>query len=76
MTCVDYCIVYCHQSLMQAVLEYNGGSDGNELLTVALRPHMIFGPRDHQLLPTVVNAAKAGKMKFIMGYGCNAGHYE
>ena len=49
----------------QMVLEFNGGS---ELLTVAIRPHGIFGPRDPQTVPTVVSAAKAGKMKFIIGY--------
>lgn len=49
------------------VLEYNGGTEGRELLTVAIRPHGIFGPRDPQMVPTVVSAAKAGKMKFMIG---------
>lgn len=53
--------------LLQMVLGYNGGKEGRELLTVAVRPHGIFGPRDPQMVPTVVSAAKAGKMKFIIG---------
>ena len=53
---------------LQLVLESNGGSNGREILTVAVRPHGIFGPRDPQMVPTVVSAARAGKMKFIIGY--------
>ena len=41
----------------QAVLAANG-IDG--LNTVALRPHLIFGPRDPDLLPRVVQRAAAG----------------
>ena len=52
---------------MQLVLEASGDSGGQELLTVAIRPHGIFGPRDPQLVPTIVSTARAGKMKFIIG---------
>ena len=31
-----------------------------DLLTVALRPHLIFGPRDRHLLPAVLRTAKKG----------------
>lgn len=48
----------------QLVLEYN---DPGGILTIAVRPHGIFGPRDPQMLPTVVSAAQAGKMKYIIG---------
>ncbi|CAB1337691.1 unnamed protein product [Coregonus sp. 'balchen'] len=41
------------------------------LLTVAIRPHGIFGPRDPQLVPILVDTARRGKMKFIIGDGCN-----
>ncbi|XP_065181082.1 sterol-4-alpha-carboxylate 3-dehydrogenase, decarboxylating-like [Sycon ciliatum] len=41
------------------------------LLTAAIRPHGIFGPNDRQLLPTLVDKARAGKMKFIIGNGEN-----
>ncbi|KAG7241900.1 hypothetical protein INR49_024870 [Caranx melampygus] len=40
-------------------------------LTVAIRPHGIFGPRDPQLVPILVDTARRGKMKFIIGDGSN-----
>lgn len=43
------------------VLTANGGS----LSTVAIRPHLIFGPGDMNLVPRVVDAAKNGKLKII-----------
>mgnify|MGYP002623634803 FL=1 len=51
----------------QAVLAANG-IDG--LNTVALRPHLIFGPRDPHLLPRVVQRAAAGKLRRV-GDGTN-----
>lgn len=42
-------------------------SDGNTLLTVAIRPHGIFGPGDPHMLPTLVEMAKQGKSKYIIG---------
>jgi nucleoside-diphosphate-sugar epimerase len=38
--------------------------------TMALRPHLIFGPGDQNLIPRVVEAAKKGKIK-IVGTGKN-----
>ena len=52
---------------MQYVLASSQSSSGPQLLTVAIRPHGIFGPRDPQCIPTIAEAAKAGKMKFIIG---------
>lgn len=46
-------------------------SRGPVLMTVAIRPHGIFGPHDRQNIPVVLNAAKNGKMKFIIGDGKN-----
>jgi nucleoside-diphosphate-sugar epimerase len=43
------------------VMMANGGS----LSTVAIRPHLIFGPGDLNLVPRVVEAAKKGKLKII-----------
>lgn len=40
------------------------------LSTVALRPHLIFGPGDLNLVPRVVEAASAGRLK-IVGDGEN-----
>jgi len=51
----------------QAVLAANGTGG---LCTVALRPHLIFGPRDPHLLPRVVQRAAAGKLRRV-GDGTN-----
>ena len=37
------------------------------LATVALRPRLIWGPGDTQLLPRLVERAKAGRLRFIGG---------
>lgn len=50
------------------ILEANGL---NGLATCALRPSGIFGEYDPLLVPTAVEKAKAGKMKFIVGSGEN-----
>ena len=44
-----------------------GETEDGDFLTVAIRPHGIFGPRDPQCIPTMVQAGRAGKMKFIIG---------
>lgn len=41
-----------------------------DLLTVSLRPHIIFGPRDTQIVPRLVDRARAGKLVQI-GNGTN-----
>jgi nucleoside-diphosphate-sugar epimerase len=38
-----------------------------QLATVALRPRLIWGPGDTQLLPRLVERAKAGRLRFIAG---------
>lgn len=38
--------------------------------TVALRPHLIFGPGDQNLIPRLIDSAKKGKLK-IVGDGQN-----
>lgn len=40
------------------------------LLTTALRPHLIWGPRDPHLIPRVIARAKAGRLKRV-GDGTN-----
>lgn len=52
-------------SLLQAVLDANDPE--RNFLTIAIRPHGIFGPRDPQLVPILVDAARNGKMKFMIG---------
>ncbi len=46
----------------QAVLAANGTSG---LKTVALRPHLIWGPRDNHLLPRLVQRARSGRLRQI-----------
>jgi len=51
------------------VLAANGR--GGTLATCALRPSAIFGEGDNILVPTLVERAKKGKMKYIVGKGEN-----
>jgi nucleoside-diphosphate-sugar epimerase len=46
--------------------------DGNDeqLATISIRPHLIFGPGDQNLFPRVVKSARDGKLK-IVGDGDN-----
>ena len=46
----------------QAVLAANG-RDG--LLTCALRPHLIWGPRDRHLIPRLLDRARRGKLRQV-----------
>ncbi|XP_027464068.1 sterol-4-alpha-carboxylate 3-dehydrogenase, decarboxylating isoform X2 [Zalophus californianus] len=65
---IDY---YTETKILQerAVLGAND-PEGN-FLTMAIRPHGIFGPRDPQLVPILIEAARKGKMKFVIGNGEN-----
>jgi 2-alkyl-3-oxoalkanoate reductase len=45
-------------------------ANGPDLATVALRPHLIFGPSDPHLIPRVIAAAKAGKLRRIGSGPC------
>lgn len=45
-------------------------ANGSELATVALRPHLIYGPGDPNLIPRVLQRAKAGRLP-IVGDGTN-----
>ncbi|MCE9567582.1 MAG: NAD-dependent epimerase/dehydratase family protein [Planctomycetes bacterium] len=40
-------------------------ANGPELATVTLRPHLIFGPSDPHLVPRILTAARAGKLRRI-----------
>jgi len=40
-------------------------SNSRTLNTVALRPHLIWGPGDRHLIPRVLERAKAGKLKLV-----------
>lgn len=56
-------------SVLQLVLQ--ACDQEKDFLTVAIRPHGIFGPHDPQLVPILVDTARRGKMKFIIGYVSN-----
>ncbi len=51
----------------RAVLEANGADD---VATVALRPHLIWGPRDNHLLPRLISRAASGRLRRV-GAGDN-----
>ncbi len=40
-------------------------ANGADLATVALRPHLIWGPGDNQLVPRIIARAKAGRLRRI-----------
>ncbi len=45
-------------------------ADGPDLMTVALRPHLIWGPEDNHLVPKIVARARSGRLKLV-GDGSN-----
>jgi nucleoside-diphosphate-sugar epimerase len=52
-----------HYCETKAVSEQRAlAANGPALVTVALRPHAIWGPRDHNLWPRIIERARAGKM--------------
>jgi len=45
-------------------------ANDSNLKTVSLRPHLIWGPGDHELLPRLIEKARAGTLR-IIGDGTN-----
>jgi nucleoside-diphosphate-sugar epimerase len=43
---------------------------GEKLATVALRPHLIWGPGDNHLVPRIIDRHRAGRLRFV-GDGSN-----
>lgn len=61
----------CHYAATKALAERDVlAANGGTLSTVALRPHLIWGPGDRHLVPRVIERAKAGKLKLV-GNGRN-----
>ena len=54
----------------QQVLAANGTS----LATVALRPHLIWGPEDNHLVPRIIQRGRAGQLRRIGGRPCLVDH--
>lgn len=65
---IDY---YTETKILQERTVLDANDPERNFLTVAIRPHGIFGPRDPQMVPILIEAAKQGKMKFIIGNGQN-----
>lgn len=65
----SYLCAYPHTKALaeQAVLQAHVPG---QLLTVALRPHLIWGPRDNHLIPRLIQRAKSGKLRQV-GDGTN-----
>ena len=40
-------------------------ANGPDLATVALRPHLVWGPGDTQLVPRILDRARAGRLRFV-----------
>lgn len=59
-----YLCHYPHSKALaeRAVLEANG-IDG--VATVALRPHLIWGPRDNHLIPRLIARARSGRLRRV-----------
>ncbi|TWT38052.1 3 beta-hydroxysteroid dehydrogenase/Delta 5--_4-isomerase [Posidoniimonas corsicana] len=49
------------------VLSVNGQplADGRELRTCALRPHLVWGPRDHHLTARLIERARSGQLRRV-----------
>ena len=62
------------RAVLQASANRDGlcesGQDGTALLTTALRPHLIWGPRDNHLIPRLIKRAKSGRLRRV-GDGTN-----
>lgn len=54
----------CHypHSKALAEIEVLKANDPGKLMTCALRPHLIWGPGDHHLIPRLIERAKLGKL--------------
>ncbi|MBI5757205.1 MAG: NAD-dependent epimerase/dehydratase family protein [Planctomycetales bacterium] len=57
----------CHYPHSKAIAEQEvlaaNGRDG--LATCALRPHLIWGPRDNHLIPRLIERAKSGRLRRV-----------
>ncbi len=62
----------CHYPHTKALAERAvlGANEPGGLLTVSLRPHLIWGPRDNHLIPRLIKRARSGRLRQI-GDGAN-----
>nr|XP_056715527.1 sterol-4-alpha-carboxylate 3-dehydrogenase, decarboxylating [Euleptes europaea] len=62
---------YTETKILQEKEVLSANDPERTFFTAAIRPHGIFGPRDPQMVPILVQAAQSGKMKFMIGDGKN-----
>ncbi|MBI85531.1 MAG: 3-beta hydroxysteroid dehydrogenase [Planctomycetaceae bacterium] len=57
----------CHYQHSKALAEQHvlQANNGNSFLTCALRPHLIWGPRDQHLVPRLLERARAGRLRQV-----------
>ncbi len=56
----------CHYAKTKALAEEAVlRANGKDLATIALRPHLIWGPGDNHLVPRILARARAGKLKLV-----------
>ncbi|MFC1758757.1 NAD-dependent epimerase/dehydratase family protein, partial [Planctomycetota bacterium] len=61
----------CHYPQTKALAECAVlAANDDSLMTCALRPHLIWGPRDQHLIPRLIDRARSGKLR-IVGDGKN-----
>ena len=61
----------CHYPHTKAIAEQEIlAANGLNLRTCALRPHLIWGPRDQHLIPRLLDRARTGRLR-IVGDGSN-----
>jgi nucleoside-diphosphate-sugar epimerase len=61
----------CHYSRSKAIAEAAVlAANDDKLATCALRPHLIWGPRDQHLIPRLIARAKSGRLRRV-GDGTN-----
>jgi nucleoside-diphosphate-sugar epimerase len=57
---------HAHYPATKAVAEQRVlAANSSKLATVALRPHLIWGPGDNHLLPRILQRAQSGQLRFI-----------
>ncbi len=58
---------FCHYPHTKALAEKAvlAASGQNGLVTVSLRPHLIWGPRDRHLIPRIIQRAAAGRLRRV-----------
>jgi nucleoside-diphosphate-sugar epimerase len=56
----------CHYSETKAISEQRAlAANGSDLEAVVIRPHAVWGPRDHTLLPRIIARAQRGRLSQI-----------